>query len=142
MSGSKPRRILIIANRTAGSATLLAELRARIAAGPCELVLLAPAFDASASWTRTEGQARAELRQRIEAACAGMLELGAPVRSTIGDLDPLRAIQDLLVVEGEDFDEIIVSTLPAPLSGWLKMDLATRIGRRFGIPVTHVAAEG
>ena len=34
------------------------------------------------------------------------------------------------------------STLPAPLSVWLKMDLATRIGRRFGIPVTHVAAEG
>jgi Ala-tRNA(Pro) deacylase len=140
ISESKPRRILIIANRTAGSATLLAELRARIAAGPCELVLLAPAFDASASWTRTEGQARAELRQRIEAACAGMLEVGVPVRSTIGDLDPLRAIQDLLVVE-DDFDEIIVSTLPAPLSGWLKMDLATRIGRRFGIPVTHVAAE-
>jgi Ala-tRNA(Pro) deacylase len=139
--GAKTRRILIIANRTARSATLLAALRARVDAGPCELVLLAPGFDAGASWTRTEGQARAELHQRIEAACAGLRELGAPVRSTIGDLDPLRAVQDLLLVEGDDFDEIIVSTLPAPLSGWLKMDLATRIARRFGIPVTHVAAE-
>lgn len=141
IAGEKLRRILIIANRTMGSAKLLAELRARVAAGACELMVLAPAFDARASWTRTEGQARAELNERIDAACARMRELGAPVRAAIGDLDPLRAIQDLLLVEGEEFDEIIVSTLPAPISGWLKMDLAARIGRRFGIPVTHVAAE-
>lgn len=139
---AKPRRkILIVANRTMASPSLLEVLRARAAASACELVVLAPAFDASASWSRTEGQARAELNQRIEAACARMRELGAPVRAIVGDLDPLRAIHDLLLVEGEEFHEIIVSTLPAPLSGWLKMDLAARIGRRFGIPVTHVAAE-
>jgi Ala-tRNA(Pro) deacylase len=139
---AEPHKILIIANRTLGSANLLETVRARVAAGPCELLVLAPAFDARASWTRTEGQARAELHARIDTACARLGELGASVRSTIGDVDPLRAIQDLLIVEGEEFDEIIVSTLPAPLSVWLKMDLATRIGRRFGIPVTHVAAEG
>lgn len=139
--GGKVRKILIIANRTVGSANLLEAVRARIAASPCELLVLAPAFDARASWTRTEGQARAELHARIDTACARLRELGASVRSTIGDVDPLRAIHDLVNVEGEEFDEIILSTLPAPLSVWLKMDLAARIGRRFAIPVTQVAAE-
>ena len=142
LPGGKLRRILIIANRTMGSANLFTELQARVAGGACELVVLAPAFDARASWTRTEGQARAELGLRVEAACTRMRELGAPVRAVIGDLDPLRAVQDLLLVESDEFDEIIVSTLPAPVSGWLKMDLAARLARRFGIPVTHVIAEG
>ena len=137
--GVQGRRILIVANQTVGSAQLIEEVRRRIAAGACEFAMLAPAVDARLS-RRTEGEAREDQRRRVEEACARLRELGAPVRATIGDIDPLRAIQDLLLVESEGFDEIILSTLPAPISAWLKLDLAARITRRFGIPVTHIAA--
>jgi hypothetical protein len=63
------------------------------------------------------------------------------VRGAVGDFYPLRAIQDLLLVEAAGFDEIILSTLPAPVSEWLKLDLPVRISRRFGIPVTHIVSE-
>jgi hypothetical protein len=43
------------------------------------------------------------------------------------------------VLERSSFDEIIVSTLPAPVSRWLRLDLAHRLERRFHLPVTHVS---
>jgi Ala-tRNA(Pro) deacylase len=139
----RPRRVLVVANRTAGGAHLVAAVRERIAAGPCEFVVLAPAVEAHAEtrWTWEEGAARGEAQRRVEAAVEQLERLGAPVRGTVGDFYPLRAIQDLLLVEEEGFDEIILSTFPAPVSEWLKLDLPARIARRFGIAVTHVAAE-
>ena len=133
------RRILIVANQTVAGRHLFEVVRRRIAAGPCEFAVLAPTVDARVSF-RTQSEAREDQYRRVEAACARLRELGAPLHASLGDLDPLRAIQDLLLVEPEGFDEIILSTLPAPISAWLKLDLATRIARRFGIPVTHVAA--
>jgi hypothetical protein len=39
------------------------------------------------------------------------------------------------------FDEIIVSTLPAGLSRWVKKDVPRRIARLTGVPVTTVEAK-
>ena len=36
------------------------------------------------------------------------------------------------------FDEIIVATLPRPVSHWLRADLPRRAERRFGLPVTTI----
>lgn len=137
----RPRRILVVANQTAAGAHLVAAVRQHIAAGPCEFVVLAPAVASHKGWTWGENAARDEAQQRLDTCCAHLRELGAPARGTIGDFYPVRAIQDLLLVEPESFDEIILSTLPAPVSEWLKLDLPARIWRRFGIPVTHVEAE-
>jgi hypothetical protein len=47
----------------------------------------------------------------------------------------------VLVREGDRaFDEIIISTLPATLSRWLKLDAPSRIARMTQVPVTHVEA--
>jgi len=142
-TGARRRRILVVANQTAGGAHLVAAVRERIAAGPCEFVVLAPAVEAHSQtrWTWEEGAARSEAQRRVDTAVERLARLGAPVRGTVGDYYPLRAIQDLLLVEPEGFDEIILSTLPATVSEWLKLDLPARITRRFGIPVTHVEAE-
>jgi hypothetical protein len=50
----------------------------------------------------------------------------------------IEAVRQTL--EREKYDEVIVSTLPARVSRWLRLDLAHRI-ERFGVPVTVVTAE-
>jgi hypothetical protein len=51
---------------------------------------------------------------------------------------PLRAILD--TVRHQHFDEVIVSTLPAGISRWLRLDLVHRIDRKVDAPVTHIVA--
>lgn len=43
--------------------------------------------------------------------------------------------------EHPGYDAIIISTLPAGLSRWLKMDLPHQAEKRFGLPVVHLVAK-
>ena len=43
-------------------------------------------------------------------------------------------------VASQTFDEIVISTLPARVSGWLRQDLAHRAARKFAVPVTTITA--
>ena len=60
---------------------------------------------------------------------------GAPVEGIVGDPDPGAAVQDAINLHG--FDEVIISTLPARLSRWLKLDLPSKVSG-MGLPVTTV----
>ena len=62
---------------------------------------------------------------------------GQEVTGSIGDAEPLMAIQDAINLN--DYDEIIISTLPLGISRWLKLDLVSK-AKGLGLPVTHVAA--
>jgi hypothetical protein len=55
----------------------------------------------------------------------------------VGDPQPLDAIQDAVNLHG--FDEIILSTLPARVSKWLKLDLPSKV-KGLGLPVTTITA--
>lgn len=57
----------------------------------------------------------------------------------MGDANPLLAIWDTL--QACDLDHIIVSTLPAGISRWIKLDLPSRVEGAFGLPVTHIVAQ-
>jgi Ala-tRNA(Pro) deacylase len=135
----RAKRVLIVANRTAGGRHLVEEVRVRLAQGPCEFVVLSPAVSAKVGLPFETVEARDEARVRLELACERLRKVGAPVRGVVGDAYPLRAIADVML--NDDFDEVLVSTLPAPVSEWLKLDLPTRVWRRFGVPVTHVVAK-
>ena len=50
----------------------------------------------------------------------------------------MDAIEETL--HDEDFDEIILSTLPWSVSRWLHVDLPRRVGH-LGLPVTVVTAQ-
>jgi len=140
-TAARPRRILIVANETAGGQHLVDAVRARVAAGPCEFLVLVPAAEARpSSTTWEEGVQREEAAQRLSRALEKLRALGAPVRGVVGDFYPVRAIHDVLLFEKEDFDEILLSTFPLGVSEWLKLDLPSRIARRFGIPLTHIVA--
>jgi hypothetical protein len=118
--------ILVVANRTARSEGLDDALRARAAECPVTFTLVVPV-----------GRG-AEARRVAEEMGAHMRETGLDVRAVAGDADPLRAV--LEVYSPAEYDEIIVSTLPAWGSRWMKSGLPQRIERHTGALVRHVEA--
>jgi len=139
---TRARRVLVVANQTAGGAHLQKAVRERMAQGPCEFFVLVPAAEARPSNTTWEESVqREEAGERLNRALARLRAQGATARGVVGDFYPVRAIHDLLLVEKDEFDEILISTFPLGVSEWLKLDLPSRVTRRFGIPVTHIVAE-
>ncbi|HSK95212.1 MAG TPA: hypothetical protein VK891_01225 [Euzebyales bacterium] len=128
---------LVVANQTLGGPELLDELRRRVADGPCRFHVVVPA-NAAEGWTHTIDEARAVARRRLDAAIERYGDLGAEVDGQVGDERPLDAMRDAL--RRWPCDEVILSTLPAGASRWLKMDLVSRASRALPIPVTHVEA--
>ena len=131
----RERRILLVANRTASGPHLREEIRAR---WPCRVTMLVPATPPAKSWTWDEGHVKREARRRMAEALTDLRRYGIDVRGILGDFSPMQAIRDAM--EADRYDEIVISTLPAGASRWLKQDLPARVTRAFGIPVAHVFA--
>ena len=56
----------------------------------------------------------------------------------VGDPDPVVAVDDEYVA-GHRYDTIVISTLPAGISRWIKMDVVSRLQRkRPNTRVVHV----
>jgi hypothetical protein len=131
MTSAPPTRVLVVAHRTAATPRLLAEVRARARRSPCSFSLLVP----RPYWDPDTEEAAATLELALplldEAA-------GGHVEGAIGESDPFAAVEQ--EVERGEFDEIIISTLPARVSRWLHLDLPHRVGA-LGLPVTVVTAE-
>ena len=112
-------------NRTAGTPTLLDEVRRRTQSGKCRFALLIPdAKDRKAAdWTLDSAL------PLLERAA------GAPVQGLVGGDEPFESVRQ--AVHEHHFDEILISTLPQRMSKWLGQDLPRRV-ERLGLPVTVV----
>jgi len=122
------RRVLIVAHKSVAAPSLVDEVRARVAAGPCRLALLIP--DASdpevAAWTLRRA------RRMISKA------VGVPVDGIVSEgEDPYSGIAAAL--REDDYDEVLISTLPEAGSQWLRDDLPARV-RDLGVQVGVVSA--
>jgi hypothetical protein len=136
----EPAHVLLVANRTAATEGLLDAVRARAARGPATFHLVVPA--------NPHGLHRVvDPQEGDEGTAAGVLEAalpllseaaGSPVTGSVGDAEPLMAIED--AVNGARYDEIIISTLPRRVSRWLHLDLVSK-ARGLGLPVVHVEAQ-
>ena len=133
------RRYLVVANQTLGGSTLLAKLKSLADGGPSSFHVLVPATHPKKQWTWTEGEALAVARQRLESALERFRELGAEVTGEVGNERPIDAIR--LALREQNFDEIVLSTLPPGPSRWLRQDLPSRVARTFDLPVSHVISE-
>src|SRR4051794_37731953 len=139
-SSTSPQRILVVAHRTAATPALIEAVRERAARGPARFTLLVP--------NPAHGLHRVVDPEDQEASEAqGVLDLAIPlleeaagtsVDGIIGDSAPLTAIEDAVHAHG--FDEIIISTLPARVSKWMRLDLPAKVGG-LGLPVTTVTAK-
>ena len=130
MDTSASRRILIVANRTAATPGLIDAVRKRASEGPCQFALLVP----RTFWDADTEESAITLELAIP-----LLEdaAGGHVEGLIGDNDPFAAVTAAL--EQDDYDEIIISTLPTRVSHWLHLDLPARV-QRLGLPVTVITA--
>jgi hypothetical protein len=136
----EPTRVLVVAHKTAATPPLIEAVRERAARGPCRFTLLVPnAAHGLHKVIDPEDQSENETRDVLELALP-LLEdaAGGPVEGKIGDPNPMDAVQDAINLDG--YDEIILSTLPARVSRWLKLDLPSKIGG-LGLPVTTVTAK-
>ncbi len=140
-------RYLIVANQTLGGEELVAKLDELASADSCELWLLVPVTD-------TEGRqqwdyppidrlipdahliAAALATGRLEHELARLRLAGITAGGEVVDAEPIARAEELL---GEQqYDGVVVSTLPRRLSRWLLMDLPHRMARLTDVPVIHV----
>jgi hypothetical protein len=130
-------RILVVANRTAESPELLEALTARAVRGPCEFTLLVPATAHGIAWAADMHAGESEAEVHRKAFVDELRTEGLDVREAkVGDPDPLAALCD--ETHFNEYDELIVSTLPLRLSKWLKVDLPRKAEAATGLPVKHV----
>ena len=129
-------RIMVVANRTLGGAPLFRLLQQRVQSGGCQLHVVVPAAPGKGSWASSNDDDVRAARQRLETALERFSALGCEVTGEIGDSRPIDAVNDVL--RSQEFDEVIVSTLPPGPSRWLRADLVSRLSRGLDVPVTHV----
>lgn len=135
------RTILVIANQTIGGAKLLETVKAKVEAadGDARVVIAVPQTPPHhgniiyADAVFEAAQVRVDLARRFLRA-AGISAIGE-----VGDDDPFTATMD--AVREHHPDEIVVSTLPATSSGWLRRDLIERIRDESDLPVEHVVVD-
>ena len=128
MESSEERRILIVANRTAATPTLIDHVKQLVRERPSTFSLLIPDAPKSehTDWTM-------ELAlPLLERAAGGRVE------GLTGEEDPFEAIRR--AVDEGHYDEIDISTLPRRVSKWLRRDLPSRV-QSLGLPVTVVTPD-
>jgi hypothetical protein len=134
---------LVVAHQTATSPELLQRASELAGEDPhATFTILVPATPVAHLLTWEEGETQTIARNRAEVARTLFEGQGVRVADTkVGDASPLLAIDDELRAQPQQYDGIILSTLPARISRWLRLDVHNQVERKFGIPVIHVVAE-
>src|SRR5829696_6730760 len=132
--------ILVVANETIGGGNLLADVRARAEADPStRFRLVVPRSRPRSGLVIYDDAVLDAAQVRVDLARSFMAREGLQVDGEVGDPDPFTATLD--AVRDGGVDEIIISTLPATSSGWLKRDLIERVRDATGLPVDHVVTD-
>jgi hypothetical protein len=133
-------RYLIIANQPRLGSSLLGMIRARAAGDRSSFHVVVPATPPKGGTTWSEGRAHALAAERLASVLARLRSLGVQVDGEIGDASPLLAVSDAL--RRSSFDAIILSTLPAGPSRWVRFDLPSRMQASFAVPVLDTESYG
>jgi hypothetical protein len=133
--------ILVVANETLAGAQLLETVKERASAGGegTRVIVCVPRNKPKHGNIIYDDFVFDAAKVRIDLARRFLRDQDINAIGDIGDTDPYTATMD--AVAEHHPDEIIVSTFPATVSGWLRRDLIERIEQASGLPVTHVVQD-
>jgi len=148
----KVRRYLIIANQTLASPGLGQLIETLLTRCEAEFHVVVPHATSTAVFTdptsgalvvphqaATNDASERDAQRRLDSFVDTYQPLTTHITGEIVAGDPLTATRR--VATRTSFDEIIISTQPAGISRWLKLDLPHRIERTFDVPVTTLVQE-
>ncbi len=131
--------VLVLANETIGGRELLDAIRDRHKQGDARFYVVVPQSRPRHGNVIYDEAVRDSAQVRVDLALAFMREEGIEGTGEVGDADPFNAATDAIGAHG--IDEIIISTLPAVTSGWLRRDLPERLENETGLPVKHIVVD-
>ena len=130
--------ILVIANETAASQTLLDAVRGE-AGSDDRVTVIAPVNEPNQGYVVYEDTRRASSSRRLERTLKALREAGLSAQGFVVDTGPVQAVKDALAQLEPAVDEIVVSTHGAERSGWMRRNVVQDIERAArDIPVKHV----
>jgi hypothetical protein len=135
------KTILVVANQTLAGQRLLDTVKEKIdeAGGEARVVICVPRNRPQFGNVIYDETVFDAAQIRVDLARAYMRQFGVEPVGEVGDPDPYSATMD--AVADHKPDEIIISTLPATASGWMRRDLIERVQDAAGVPVTHVVVD-
>jgi hypothetical protein len=134
--------ILVIANETVTSPTLLEAVRAEVHESGDIVTVVAPVNEPSSGYVVYESTRRTSARRRLDKTLEYLRGAGIPAQGFVVETGPVQAVKDALVQLEPKVDEIVVSTHPPETSGWMRRDVvADIVGLAGEIPVKHVVAD-
>jgi hypothetical protein len=132
--------ILVVANETVVSPSLVELLEQKAAAQSIRVVVVAPVNQPRQGYVVYYDTRRAAARRRLDRTLDLLRKAGVPATGVVVEADPVSALRDGIAQLGPD--EIIVSTHPQQQSGWLRRNAVEQMRRVAGpIPFEHVVVD-
>ena len=132
--------ILVVANETLGGRRLRELLEQKAKVNPSLVIRLVIPQSRPRRGSVIYLQSVQDAAQvRLDLALTVLQGQGFDASGEIGDSDAFNATMD--AIADRKPDEIVISTLPATASGWLRRDLVERVAEASGIAVQHVISD-
>jgi hypothetical protein len=123
------RNVLVVASRTVGGRELIDTLERRSSSSPHRFMVIVP----------PTGSDDDDAQERLDSTLAELRRAGLDVRGYVSEPDPFNSVMNALA--HHPADEIVISTLPAYKSRWLRSDLIGKVRKASGREVEHVTSE-
>jgi hypothetical protein len=134
------RHILVVANETSISRTLVDLIEAKAKDGHVQVTVLAPVNQPRQGYVVYYDTRRAAARRRLDKTLDTLREAGVPATGVVVEADPVSALRD--AIDRLEPDEIMVSTHPQKQSGWLRRNMVDQMRRVAGpLPFDHVVVD-
>jgi Universal stress protein family len=140
MSDGGARHILVVANETAVSRSLVDQIAGKAKNRPVRVTVLAPVNQPQQGYVVYYDTRRAAARRRLDRTLDRLREAGVPANGVVVEADPVSALQD--AIHQLEPDEIVVSTHPQKQSGWLRRNMVDQMRRVAGnLPFEHIVVD-
>jgi hypothetical protein len=135
------RHVLVIANETAASQSLIEKLETVAREGDALVTVIAPVSQPSEGYVVYQDTRRASAGRRLDKTLKILREARIRANGMVVESEPVAATRDAIAQLEPPVTEVIVSTHPEERSGWLRRDVVERV-RKCAAPLTveHVVA--